>query len=39
MRGMLVTGPVAELLKFKPILMQLFIFSRRIIPIFANRAL
>ena len=37
MRGMLMTG-AAELVYLKPILMQFLIFSRRIIPIFANRA-
>ena len=36
MRGMLMTT-VAELTKLKPILMQLFIFIRRIISIFTNR--
>jgi len=37
MRGMFMTG-ITELTKLKPILMQLFIFTRRIITIFANRA-
>jgi hypothetical protein len=38
MRGVLMTG-IAELAQLQPILMQLFIFARRIISIFANRAL
>ena len=36
MRGMLMTG-IAELTKLQPILMQLFIFARRIISILTNR--
>ena len=38
MWGMFMTG-ITELTKLQPILMQLFIFARRIISIFTNRAL